>query len=405
MLMFCGVFTFYELSLINCEITLSAGRDQLADLKKLTYSGFTMSVHGVLEDNEIDSIRDFIDEHERSIFDAGKLILDFTDSPGIDSVAAAVLYGSCKQFTRAGVRVRRNGASAVIEKLFETLDKFDSLPDPCKKRMSIRDYFENIGENVYELGKLLLSLGQFFGNTIYAFMSLIFHPLKVRWSMVLYYMEESGVKAIPIIGVLTWLLGVVLGYQAGYQLKELAAETLMPAMIGYIVTWEIGPMLTAVLVAGRSGSAYAAEIGTMRVREEVNALRVMGFDIFSYLVTPKMIALLCVMPFLVLLANFSGILGGLLAGSLFLGLPVGTFISELSKALIPLDILWGMLKSIIYAVIIANVGSFMGLRVRGGASAVGKATTSAVVLSIFMVIIADALLSLLFIHIRPGLSM
>ena len=376
----------------------------MANPDKLVYSGFTLSVHGVLEDNEIDSIRDFVDEHKRSMFDAGKLVLDFSDSPGLDTVPGVVLYEFCKELSRAGVRVSRNGASDVIEKLFETLAKFDSSPE-SRKRNSIRDFFENIGEDVYEFGKTLHSLGHFFGETIYAFISLILHPLKIRWSMVLYYMEESGYKAIPIIAVLTWLLGVVLGYQAGYQMREFGAENFMPAMVGYSITWEIGPMLAAVLVAGRSGSAYAAEIGTMQVREEIDALRVMGFDVFSYLVTPKMIALLCVMPFLVLLANFSGIFGGMLAGVLFLDLSAGTFISELGKALIPLDVLWGMLKSIIYAVVIANVGSFMGMRVRGGASAVGKATTSAVVLSIFLVIIADALLSLLFVHIRPGLSM
>ncbi len=377
----------------------------MANPEKLTYSGFTFSVHGVLEDNEIDSIRDFIDKHERSIFDAGRLVLDFSDSPGIDSVAAAVLYGSCKKFSRAGVRVQRTGTLPVIENLFKTLAEFDSVPEPEKKRMSIREHFENIGENVYGVGKTINSLGHFFGETTYAFMNLVLHPLKVRWPMVLYYMEESGFKAIPIVAVLPWLLGVVLGYQAGYQMRVFGAETFMPALIGYSITWEIGPMLAAVLVAGRSGSAYAAEIGTMQVREEVDALRVMGFDVFSYLVTPKMIALLCVMPFLVLIANLAGLFGGMLAGLLFLDLSASTFITELGKALIPLDIIWGMLKSVVYAVIIANVGSFMGMRVRGGAAAVGKATTAAVVLSIFMVIIADALLSLLFVHIRPGLSM
>jgi len=377
----------------------------LANLEKLTYSGFTLSVQGVLEDNEIDFIRAFVDEHKRSIYDAGKLVLDFSNSPGMDSVAAAVIYRSCKQFSRAGVRVRRTGALPAVNNLFETLAKFDSVPEPEKKRMSIRAHFELLGANVYEFGKTFSEFGHFVGETMGAFVNLVMHPLKVRWPMVLYYMEESGFKAIPIVAVLPWLLGVVLGYQAGYQMRVFGAETFMPALIGYSITWEIGPMLAAVLVAGRSGSAYAAEIGTMRVREEVNALRVMGFDVFSYLVTPKMIALLCVMPFLVLLANSAGIFGGLLAGSMFLDLSPSMFISELGKALIPLDILWGMLKSIVYAVIIANVGSFMGMKVRGGAAAVGKATTAAVVLSIFLVIIADALLSLLFIHIRPGLSL
>ena len=377
----------------------------MANPDKLVYSGFTLSVHGVLEDNEIDSIRSFIDRHKRSIYDAGKLTLDFSDSPGLDSVPAVVLYGFSKELSRAGVKVSRIGASVVIENLFGSLAKFDTSPEPRIRKMFLRDFFENIGENVYEFGKTLHALGQFFGETLYAFIGLVLRPLKIRWPMVLYYMEESGFKAIPIVAVLPWLLGVVLGYQAGYQMRVFGAETFMPALIGYSITWEIGPMLAAVLVAGRSGSAYAAEIGTMQVREEVDALRVMGFDIFSYLVTPKMIALLCVMPFLVLLANLAGLFGGMLAGLLFLNLSASTFVTELGKALIPLDIIWGMLKSVIYAVIIANVGSFMGMRVRGGAAAVGKATTAAVVLSIFLVIIADALLSLLFIHIRPGLSM
>ncbi|MEN8209107.1 MAG: ABC transporter permease [Candidatus Fermentibacteria bacterium] len=377
----------------------------MTDSGKLVYSGFTLSIHGVLEGMEIDSIRDFLDEHRRSIYDSGRLTLDFSDSPGIDTVPAVVLYGFCRELSRAGLRVSRQGASDVIEKLFETLDEFDSSAEPLKERFSVRDHFEHLGSDVYEFGQTLSELVHFMGETLSAFGELVLHPLKVRWSMVLYYMEESGYKAIPIVAILPWLLGVVLGYQAGYQMRVFGAETFMPALIGYSITWEIGPMLAAVLVAGRSGSAYAAEIGTMQVRDEVDALRVMGFDIFSYLVTPKMIALFCVMPFLVLLANLTGIFGGLLAGSLFLDLTPGTFISELGKALIPLDIVWGMLKSIVYAVIIANVGSYMGMKVRGGAAAVGKATTSAVVLSIFMVIIADALLSLLFIHIRPGLSM
>jgi phospholipid/cholesterol/gamma-HCH transport system permease protein len=222
--------------------------------------------------------------------------------------------------------------------------------------------------------------------------------------MVFYYMEQTGVKAIPIITVLCWLLGAILGYQAGYQMKNFGAELYMPALLAYSITWEIGPMLAAVLVAGRSGSAFAAEIGTMKVRQEVDALSVMGFNVFSYLVTPKMIALMFVMPILVLLANFAGLVGGLLAGGIFLNMPASIYLAELSKALIPMDVYWGMLKGILYAVLIATTGCYMGMRVRGGAAAVGRATTSAVVASIFLVIVSDALLSILFVHIRPGLS-
>jgi len=373
--------------------------------EKLECEGGSVRVHGVLEDREVEDIRLFIEEHRRQVLDSGILTLDFTDSTGIDTVPAVVLQGFMKELRRTGVRVRIENATESVTNIFDSLTRFETRAEDRPGRASLREAIGAFGESGYEFVMMMISLFRFLFETVGASLQLVLHPFRVRWQMVLYYMEESGYKAIPIIAVLNWLLGVVLGYQAGYQMRVFGAETFMPALLGYSITWEIGPMLAAVLVAGRSGSAYAAEIGTMQVREEVDALRVMGFDIFSYLVTPKMIALLFVMPFLVLLANMSGIFGGMLAGTMFLGLPVETFIAELGKALIPLDIIWGMLKSLVYAVIIANVGSFMGMKVRGGASAVGQATTAAVVLSIFMVILADALLSLLFVHIRPGLSM
>jgi phospholipid/cholesterol/gamma-HCH transport system permease protein len=372
---------------------------------KLEYISPGIIVRGVLEDDEVDSVREFLTLHKKEILQTGQLDVDFSGSTGIYSVPAVLLQDFFREMERVGVKVRLKNAPDSVTSLFATLGKFDSRVMVTAPGISFRSVFESFGETVSEFIQMMSDFFEFLFETIGAFVQLALNPLKVRWHLVLYYMEESGYKAIPIIAVLNWLLGVVLGYQAGYQMRVFGAETFMPALLAYSITWEIGPMLAAVLVAGRSGSAFAAEIGTMQVREEVDALKVMGFDTFSYLVTPKMMALMFVMPFLVLLANISGILGGLLAGVLFLGLPASTFISELGKALIPLDIIWGMIKSLVYAVIIANVGSFMGMRVRGGASAVGQATTASVVLSIFMVILADALLSLLFVHIRPGLSM
>jgi phospholipid/cholesterol/gamma-HCH transport system permease protein len=377
----------------------------LRSTDKFTLDGVKLAIHGILETDDTDNLREFLEKNKAVFFDAGKLSLDFSDSPGMDSVPGEILYQFCRQLARAGVKITRIGASKSIDTLFASFKKHESASSLKKRQIDIHDHFEDLGEGVYTFLKTLSGLWFFAGETLNAFIGMILHPLKIRWPMVFYYMEETGVKAVPIVATLTLLLGTVMGYQSGFQMQIFGAENFMPALLAYSITWEIGPMLAAVLVAGRSGSAFAAEIGTMQVRQEVDALRVMGFDTFSYLVTPKMIALLFVMPFLVLLANCSGIFGGLLAGIFFLDFPASTYISELGKALIPLDIIWGMMKSVIYAVIIANVGCFMGIRVRGGASAVGKATTAAVVLSIFLVILADALMSLLFVHIRPGLSM
>jgi phospholipid/cholesterol/gamma-HCH transport system permease protein len=219
--------------------------------------------------------------------------------------------------------------------------------------------------------------------------------------MVRYYMEQSGAKAVPIIAALCFLLGAVLGYMGGYQLKAIAAESFMPDFVAYAMLWEISPMLAAVIVAGRSGSSFAAEIGTMQVRQEIDALRVMGFNVFGFVVTPKMLALICVMPFLVLLADISGVLGGMIIGSTYLKMPVHVYLSRTSFILYPIDVWWGMLKSVVYAIIVANVGCYMGMKVRGGAAEVGRATTSAVVAGIFLVIVADAIIAIIWMHVRP----
>ena len=266
---------------------------------------------------------------------------------------------------------------------------------------NLYDHFIGVGEDVLSTWGIILGLRSFSRETFAAFWRSVRHPASFRWQLSLYYMEEAGVKAVPIVGVLCWLLGTVLGFQAAYQLKTFAAEAFMPDMVAYSMTWEVGPLLAAILVAGRSSAAFAAEIGTMKVRQEVDALEVMGFSIFEYLVTPKMVALILVMPFLVLIADFFGLLGGLLIGAWYIDMPASYYISRLSTIMMPIDFFWGMLKGIVFAVIIANVGCYSGIRVRGGASEVGRATTTAVVIAIFLVIVADALFSLIFVQIRP----
>lgn len=372
---------------------------------KITFDGSRLAIGSVLEVSEADSLREFLEAHRAAFLDAGRMVLDFTGAPGIDTVPAAVISEFTTSLSRAGVRVTIENAADPISVIFRSFEDNLHRTNTKKGMHGIRDLFEDLGVSVSNFMTTISGLLVFAGKTMDALLDMILHPRRIRWQMVLYYMEESGVRAVPIVATLTWLMGTVLGYQAGFQMSAYGAEVYMPALLAYSITWEIGPMLTAVLVAGRSGSAYAAEIGTMQVRREVDALRVMGFDTFSYLVTPKLIALFCVLPILVLVANCAGIMGGLLAGGIFLKMPASIYLHGLSVALIPFDIIWGMLKAIVYAVIIANVGSYMGMQVRGGAAEVGKATTSAVVTSIFFVIMADALMSLLFVHLRPGLSL
>lgn len=330
--------------------------------------------------------------------------IDLSACTGFESVALALLVQAVSLAEGRGASVEIAGASADIAGRIAALRSFTSTYTGRRPRGGLRKGLIDIGGKVESMLGTLSGLASFAAATFRATLQIRTNPRMLRWKQTMYYMEQSGVEAVPIIATLCWLLGVVLGFQAGYQLKSFAAETFMPDLVAYSMIWEIGPLLAAVMVAGRSGSAFAAELGTMKVRQETDALTVMGMDIWSYLVTPKMLALMVVMPFLVLLADFFGLLGGLLIGGWYLDMPAHVYISRLDLVVIPMDIWWGMLKSLVYAVIISNVGCYMGMRVRGGAAEVGRATTSAVVTSIFLVIVADAMISLIFVFIRPTVT-
>lgn len=328
------------------------------------------------------------------------VVIELSMCESMDTGVAARVWSFYENRKRRGRKISLLHPNQDLEDIFERFREIDRTP-PQKfvSRKTLKYHFNDIGENVYESWQLISGLFTFTSN---AFKALF--KGKVRGSMTGYYMEQAGVMAVPIVVTLNWLMGVVLGYQAGYQMSQFGAELFMPALLAYSICWEIGPMMTAVLVAGRSGSAFAAELGTMKVRQEIDALEVMGFNLYGYVVTPKLIALFLVMPLLVTIANFAGMAGGLAAGGIFLGMPAEVYIAEAQKALIPFDLYWGLIKSLFYSVIVAVTGSYMGMRVRGGPAEVGKATTSAVVVSIFLVILVDALMSLVFIHLRPGLQ-
>ncbi len=329
------------------------------------------------------------------------VLLDLSRCSGFDSVVAARLWSGIRDLENRGTRVRVDGLAPALVKLladYTALDRRD-LPEP-RQGWLVR-HFSDIGEKVAAGIESARGLLNFAANSAFSIVEAVLKPHRIRWGLVAYYMEQAGVMAIPIIVTLQILLGFILGYQAGIQMGTLGAAKYMPRILAYSIFWEIGPMLTAVLVAGRSGSAFAAEIGTMKVRQEVDALEVMGFNLCGYIVAPKVLALYAVMPFLVLLSNFSGLFGALLAGEIFLDIPARVFVEEIKLSLIPLDVYWGMIKSLAYSGIIAVTGCYMGIRVRGGAAAVGRATTSAVVSGIFQVILADALLSLVLAEIRP----
>ncbi len=263
-----------------------------------------------------------------------------------------------------------------------------------------QDFFRNLIER---LGIATLhSLSQayelvtFIGQTIVILLKCLLKPSKLRHISIFKHMEEAGINAIPIVVLIAFLISIVLAYQGVTQLKNFGAEIFTVNLVTVSVLREMGVLLTAIMIAGRSGSAFTAEIGVMKVNEEVDAMRVIGINPFEALVLPRLIALLIVMPLLTFLANVMGLLGGAIALFALLDISFQQFLSQVREAASMNDFLVGMIKAPVFALLIAVVGCMRGMQVTGSAESVGRQTTMSVVESIFLVLLTDALFSIFF---------
>jgi phospholipid/cholesterol/gamma-HCH transport system permease protein len=258
---------------------------------------------------------------------------------------------------------------------------------------------EQIGEASLDIYEDFVSIMTFLGDLLTALFHSISHPRSVRWEDVFFYMKRAGVEGLPIVGLINFLLGLIIAFMSSLQLKQFGANIYVASLVGVAMVSELGPIMTAIIVAGRSGSAFAAEIGTMKVNEEVDALVTMGFDPTRFLAVPKVLAAMLVVPVLTLYADFFGIAGGLVVGVLGLDLTIYTYIQETMKVITIASIVKSMIKSVVFAMLISGIGCQRGFQVRGGAEAVGSATTSAVVAAIFLIIVMDSAFAVLFTYI------
>ena len=221
------------------------------------------------------------------------------------------------------------------------------------------------------------------------------NPKSLRMEETFQYMQKTGVDALPIVGMISFLLGLIVAFMSSVQLQLFGANIYVASLVSLAMVRELGPIMTAIIVAGRSGSAFAAEIGTMKVSEEIDALFTMGFDPTRFLVVPKIVATVIVVPFLTLFSDLFAILGGLVVGVFMLDLTTNAYISQTIKTLTVFDIGRGFLKSGVFALLITVVGCLRGFQVMGGAASVGQATTSAVVTSIFLIILSDSIFAVI----------
>lgn len=238
-------------------------------------------------------------------------------------------------------------------------------------------------------------LTSFTGSIFLALLYVCRHPRSLRGEDTILSMQKTGVDALPIVGLISFLLGLIIAFMSSVQLRQFGAEIYVASLVSLAMTRELGPIMTSIIVAGRSGSAFAAEIGTMRITEEIDALFTMGFDPTRFLAIPKIIASLVVVPLLTLFSDLFAILGGLVVGVLMLDLTTSAYMAQTFQTLAPFDVFLGVFKSVVFAFLISWIGCFRGFRVRGGAAGVGEATTSAVVSSIFLIILTDSVFSVI----------
>ena len=253
-----------------------------------------------------------------------------------------------------------------------------------------RPAIEEIGFEAYGLWRDLRTQIEFIGETTAALAFAVRHPKSVRWKDVWRICEQVGADALPIVALISVLLGMILAFQSAVPMKRFGAEIFVADLIGLSMLRELGPLMTAILLAGRSGAAFAAEIGTMRVNQEVDALTTMGLSPVRFLVTPRVIAAVLMTPLLTLFSDLVGMIGGALTMRSF-SIPIVTFLKEIDSAVTLTDFLAGFIKSFVFAVLIAGIGCLRGLQTKAGASAVGDSATRAVVTGIIMLVVVDGI--------------
>jgi phospholipid/cholesterol/gamma-HCH transport system permease protein len=277
-----------------------------------------------------------------------------------------------------------------------TLLHFDDLTErvPLAKK-EVPNIFVRLGDATLRHIKDFRFLTSFTGSVFLALLYVCLHPRALRREDTVLAMQKTGVDALPIVGLISFLLGLIIAFMSSVQLRQFGADIYVASLVSLAMTRELGPIMTAIIVAGRSGSAFAAEIGTMRISEEIDALFTMGFDPTRFLALPKIVASLVVVPLLTLFSDLFGVLGGLVVGVLMLDLTANAYISQTFVTLTPFDVFLGVLKSTVFAFLISWISCFRGFRVRGGAAGVGEATTSSVVSSIFLIILTDSVFSVI----------
>lgn len=327
------------------------------------------------------------------------VMIDLAGIRRIDSAGAWLLLRTEQDLSARGNPVKMRNLAPMFTPLFEQVRAGGHLTPVTHPRLDYHSplgFLAHIGEITVGLFRRAYSILGFFGLVCLTTTRLILHPGRLRLTAMVAQMEQTGLNALPIVGMLSFLVGVVIAYQGADQLRRFGAEIYTVDLLGVSILRELGVLMTAIIIAGRSGSAFTAQIGTMQVNEEIDALRTLGLDPVEVLVIPRLVGLLLTLPMLTLYANLMGLLGGCLMAWGVLEITIPAFMAELRYSVTARTFWIGVFKAPFFAGIIAMIGCYEGFQVSRSAESVGRLTTLSVVELIFLVIVTDAAFSILF---------
>jgi phospholipid/cholesterol/gamma-HCH transport system permease protein len=339
-------------------------------------------------------------ERMKQAHSGGALLIDLSGISSFDTLGAIVLQRVLDAWALSGRAASMAGANESVAALLaeiKLIPHSEVIKSPENKAIGI---IADIGESVVVAGHDFVGSTGFFGQVILALGKLLLVPRKIRWTSIVAQLEHVGFRGVPIIMLISFLVGAIVAQQGIFQLSRFGASTFAVNLIGILVLRELGVLLTSIMVAGRSGSAFTAELGSMTMREEVDALRVMGLDPIEILVIPRLIALIAALPLLTFVADLSALFGGGVVSWLYAGMASDVYLERLKDAISLKTIFAGLIKAPFMALVIALIACGDGLSVKGSAESLGRKVTDAVVKSIFMVIVVDGIFAMFFAAIR-----
>jgi phospholipid/cholesterol/gamma-HCH transport system permease protein len=322
------------------------------------------------------------------------LVIDGAAITALDTSGAWLLHRTIRELEQRGHNVTISGLRPEFSALMQLIASCATALETSLPSAS--DWLTRTGLHSWHALLGVSGMLAFVGECAIVLLRSLIQPRRIRWLPILHNLQSAGFEALPIVGLLSFLMGFVIAYQGADQLQRFGANIFIVDLVGLSMLRELSPLLTAIIVAGRSGSAYAAQIGTMKVTEEIDALRTIGVGPIELLVLPKMLALIIALPLLTVFADVTGVFGGMLMASSKLDVSFDVFLNRLGDAVSLSSFLTGIGKAPVFAAIIALVGCYQGFQVGGSADSVGRQTTVSVVQSIFLVILADALFSVVF---------